>query len=292
MKFSIIVVFKNSEKTLERCLDSIVRQKYDNIEVIMVDSDSTDASVLIIEKYKAILPIKYFNSPAGGVGQARNVGIHNITGDYVLFLDSDDFFLDGLFDILNKRLSTDLKNIDIVRFNAKKIVCSETSEYELNKYFMKEISKIKTKEMFELFDKYNIEFGPLWLYCYNSNFIKENNFEFLKDYMHEDLLNDYILSCAKYLANINYTGYCYVKSETNATSKKSNEQELFRAKSIIANYDYVVALLKAKLKYCEFFNIRKKTLDACLLYDKKYFSDYVLDYYNKEIDVRLKGELV
>ena len=222
MKFSIIIVFKNSEKTLERCLDSIVRQKYDNIEAIMVDSDSMDASMQIIEKFKDVIPIKCFNSHIGGVGQARNVGINNITGDYVLFLDSDDFFLDGLFDTLNERLLSDLKNIDIVRFNAKKIVYSETSEYELNKYFMTEIPKTPTKEMFILFNKYNIEFGPLWLYCYNTHFIKENNFVFLNDYMHEDLLNDYILSCARYLANINYTGYCYVKSETNATSKKNN----------------------------------------------------------------------
>ena len=97
-KFSIIIIFKNSDKTLNRCLDSIVSQKYKNIEVIMVDSDSTDNSLQIINNYKNFIPIRYFNCPFGGVGEARNMGVSNVTGDYILFLECVyKFFIIGCY---------------------------------------------------------------------------------------------------------------------------------------------------------------------------------------------------
>lgn len=87
MKFSIIIPFLNSEKTLHKCLQSIVEQDYNNIEVILIDNGSTDNSLHIIREFKN-LDIKYFISKTGGIGKLRNIGLENATGDYILFLDN------------------------------------------------------------------------------------------------------------------------------------------------------------------------------------------------------------
>lgn len=91
MRFSVIIPAYNSERTLARCLDSVLRQKFQDYEVIIVDDGSTDKTKSIIESYKLkdsrIIGITKEN---GGASSARNTGMNNATGDYIVFLDSDD----------------------------------------------------------------------------------------------------------------------------------------------------------------------------------------------------------
>lgn len=115
-KFSIIIPIYNVEKYLSKCLDSIINQTYDNIEIICINDGSTDNSLQILEKY-AINDsrIKIINQENSGVSVARNVGIDNATGDYILFVDADDWIdLDTCKDI-NKELTN--QHIDIITFN-------------------------------------------------------------------------------------------------------------------------------------------------------------------------------
>lgn len=92
MKVSIIVPVYNGHDFLERCLDSVVNQVYKNIEIIIVDDASTDDTKEIIKKYsekdKRIIP--FYQSENKGVSAARNTGLKAATGDYIVFLDSDD----------------------------------------------------------------------------------------------------------------------------------------------------------------------------------------------------------
>ena len=91
MLISVIVPVYNSEKTITATLDSILNQTYTNIEIIVVNDGSTDASKKIIESYDDYR-IKIINKENGGVSSARNVGIKSAHGEYVAFCDSDDIW--------------------------------------------------------------------------------------------------------------------------------------------------------------------------------------------------------
>lgn len=286
MKFSIIIPFLNSEKTLRKCLQSIVDQKYNNIEVILIDNGSTDNSLKVINEFDN-LEKKYFFDNTGGVGKMRNIGLKNVTGDFILFLDSDDFFNVGLINCLCNRLQADLKGVDIVRFNANRIEYLKTSYKELNKYMLGEMSPRTPKQALEFFKRNECEFGPLWLYCYKSDFIRKNEFKFLDCYIHEDLLNDYILCKANKIANINFVGYNYVKNANGITAPKDLSSEMLRAKSIIKNYDYVSRLIIKDIKSdLEFLKLRMEIFNEMLNYNSKYFKGDVLEFYINQVAKR------
>jgi len=91
-KVSIIVPVYNSEKYLNKCIDSIISQTYSNIEILIIDDGSNDQSVNICHEYKKKdNRIKIIKEKHRGVSNARNVGLENASGDYILFVDSDDW---------------------------------------------------------------------------------------------------------------------------------------------------------------------------------------------------------
>lgn len=93
IKFSVIIPTYNRACELARGLDSLVNQKYNNFEVIIGDDGSTDNTAEVITKYQNKINIKYFKlKNFGGPAKARNVGIHNAQGEYIAFLDSDDWW--------------------------------------------------------------------------------------------------------------------------------------------------------------------------------------------------------
>lgn len=96
IKFSIIIPVYNVESYLHQCVDSVLNQDYQNFEIILVDDGSTDNSGLICDKYASDNPksVKCIHKENGGLSDARNCGIMNSTGNYLMFLDSDDFLTD------------------------------------------------------------------------------------------------------------------------------------------------------------------------------------------------------
>jgi len=120
MKFSVIVPVYNAEKHLEKCILSVIQQNYDNWELILVNDGSTDNSSNIIEEYtkvdSRIIPIHQRN---GGPGNARNNGISRATGDYVIFLDSDDFIDADYFNLLLAKVEhADVIFIDVLQISS------------------------------------------------------------------------------------------------------------------------------------------------------------------------------
>ena len=94
IRFSIIVPVYNVENYLEECINSILKQKYANYEIILVDDGSTDSSPYICDEYQKKYSefIKVIHKKNGGLSSARNCGIKFALGEYLLFLDSDDFY--------------------------------------------------------------------------------------------------------------------------------------------------------------------------------------------------------
>lgn len=92
-KYSVIIIIKNTKKYLKKCLDSVVNQTFRNFEVIVVDDCSNESSQDIVDQYKlGTIPIQYiYLKKSCGPGGARNQGLKIAKGDYILFIDSDDW---------------------------------------------------------------------------------------------------------------------------------------------------------------------------------------------------------
>lgn len=128
MKISVIVPVYNSEKYLKKCINSVLKQSYSNWELILVDDGSIDSSGSIIDaaskEDKRIIAI---HQKSAGPGEARNNGIIKATGQYVVFLDSDDYIDYQYLELLaTKAKEYDLVFIDILQVNEKgNLICKE-----------------------------------------------------------------------------------------------------------------------------------------------------------------------
>ena len=117
---SVIIPVYNAEKYISRCIDSILSSDYENLEVIIVDDGSFDSSLLIANEYKKKDPrVKIYSQKNKGAGQARNKGLDNASGEYVLFVDADDILCCSA---ISKSINVILTNpVDIVMFNYQEI---------------------------------------------------------------------------------------------------------------------------------------------------------------------------
>ncbi len=115
---SIVLPIYNVEKYLERCLNSLISQTYDNIEIIAVDDGSTDKSFNICEQYAGIdNRIKVIHKSNGGLSDARNVGIDECSGEYLAFVDSDDYIEIGMIEKLYDLLKAENADMSICNIN-------------------------------------------------------------------------------------------------------------------------------------------------------------------------------
>lgn len=115
MKFSVIIPVFNSEKFIERCLESLQAQTYGDWEAICVDDGSTDSSAEMLDRISAQdNRIKVMHTANEGVSVARNVAMREVEGDYVTYLDSDDFLHPQTFEICNKIIKEE--NPDIIAY--------------------------------------------------------------------------------------------------------------------------------------------------------------------------------
>lgn len=97
-KYSVIIPVYNGEKTISRCLDSLLKQEMTGYEIIVVNDGSTDKTSEICQSYeKKYKQIKYLEKENGGVSTARNLGLEYACGNYILFVDSDDFVTEDYF---------------------------------------------------------------------------------------------------------------------------------------------------------------------------------------------------
>lgn len=113
-KVSVIVPFYNVEKYIEKCLDSLVNQTLEEIEIILVNDGSQDNSEEKAKEFEKRYPnkIKYYKKANGGLGDARNFGIKYATGEYIAFLDSDDFVELTMYEEMYKKAKQE--NADMV----------------------------------------------------------------------------------------------------------------------------------------------------------------------------------
>ena len=130
-KVSVIVPVFNTENYLRRCLDSLVNQTLQSLEIILVDDGSTDSSPDILKEYAARYPDKIvvLHKENGGQGSARNLGIRKCTGTYVGFVDSDDYVDTGMFETM--LLTAEENDCDMVECHYHYVQETEKGNREL-----------------------------------------------------------------------------------------------------------------------------------------------------------------
>jgi len=232
MTLSIVVPVYNGEKYLAKCLDTIINQTYKNIEILLVDDGSTDRSKEIIKSYmeKDSRIIGFFGENKG-VSSARNLGIKNSSGDYITFVDSDDWLDLNLYNEAIEKVEEN--NCDIVLY-------SFTKEFNSSPE-IKEVLPFKSEEILDRDRIYNdlilnlIAYedetkesimGSIWRCVFKSDLIKANNLYFDTE-MHyaEDLifcLNTFKLSNSIYILNKPFYHYRFSESSVTAVYKSNH----------------------------------------------------------------------
>lgn len=228
MKISIIVPVYNVEKELSRCIDSLVKQTYKDIEIILVDDGSTDESPYICENYKKIYSnIKVIHKENGGLSSARNCGINNSSGEYLLFVDSDDYINNETCERFFKAIEKD--DVDIVVGEARE---TRNNEIILYKHDSFQDNKVYSNtEYINIAIKNNEFYAPVCFNMYKKEFLLNNNLFFKEGILHEDMqyLPRVFLS-AKKIKKISYIFYEYIIREnsiTNNNNYKKNIEDIF-----------------------------------------------------------------
>lgn len=234
MKFSIIVPVFNVEKYLEKCLDSLVNQRYDDYEIILINDGSTDNSQKIIDIYqkKYSNKIRSFKKKNGGLSDARNFGLNHVTGDYIIFCDSDDYLDDMTLLNINNEIKND--RYDVVRFLFNIVdENGNTIKQEISNFS----GKIKLKEMLAL--EYS---NSACCYAFNSAFWKKYNFKFEKGRVHEDFgLIPLVLLLSNSMYAIDENLYNYVMRGQSITN--GAEKNWRRAEDMLYHYDNLMEIV-------------------------------------------------
>lgn len=166
-KISIIVPVYNVEKYLERCLDSILSQSFNAFELILVNDGSTDNSYKICEKYSYNdKRIKLINKENGGLSSARNAGIEASQGEYIGFIDSDDYIDKFMYEILYNYAEKNKSDIVICKY--KKVDANFGMNENLN-YNVEEINYSNFQALNQLYEENNIEFVVMWNKLYKRS---------------------------------------------------------------------------------------------------------------------------
>lgn len=228
-KISIIVPVYNAEQWLERCVDSIVAQTYADWELLLIDDGSTDCSGTICDRYAASDPrIRVFHKPNGGVSSARNLGLDHAKGEWITFVDSDDWV--GLNYL--KNLYANTKGHDLIIAYAN--IYYKDGRIETEKYPSYEVTEDNADWLFTRSDM-SWHTSP-WSKIYRYELIEKNNLRFdEKIHIGEDavFLYSYMLLSSKIFIS-NHTDYCYQSQLDGSLTKKINtvDSELYTMKSI------------------------------------------------------------
>lgn len=148
MLFSIIIPIYNSEKFIASCIDSILTQTFTDFELILVDDGSTDKSGEICDEYaKKDSRIRVFHKENGGTASARNLGIEKAHGDYLHFVDADDFVLMGAYEYLDTVIH-EYSHPDIICFKIRRDQVGVAELGDEEEHFYKDIHQGVRKESF------------------------------------------------------------------------------------------------------------------------------------------------
>lgn len=265
-KFSIIIPVYNVEEYIKKCLDSVFAQTEKDFEVIVVNDGTKDNSMKVVNEYK----VKIINQKNSGLSAARNRGVKAATGEYLIFLDSDDYIEKDLLCEIKKSLKN---NPDVVRYQIKE----QYPDKEIS-YREKEFDNLNGEDAFSKIVKYHFVENA-WCYAIKRKYYLEEKFEFKKGTIHEDFgLIPIVIMKAKIVNSISYVGYNYLQRQGSIMNNQNYEKIKKRVKDFYDHYHFLLnEINKTNLK-SQYF----KSYIANSLIEK------ITELHNKEYRIYLK----
>ena len=240
-KVSIIVPVYNTEKYLKKCLDSLLNQTLEDIEIIIVNDGSTDNSQEVIDEYaKKDTRVKSYVKQNGGQGSARNLGLEKATGEYIGYIDSDDFIDIHMYEDMYNKAVTD--NSDIV--NVGYYIYSETGNVIKEQVFKRSVTTNISDTPEVLFDNTAVTNK-----LFKASLLKNNNIQFRVKKWYEDF--DFVIKAICFASNISVIEkpYYYYLQRTGSTMNNSN---ISRNLEILEAMDEIIDFCKEQGIYDKF----------------------------------------
>lgn len=254
MKISIVVPVYKVEEYLPRCIESLVKQTYKNLQIILVDDGSPDNCPKLCDEYaEKDNRIDVIHRENGGLSAARNSGIERVTGDYLLFVDSDDFIeLDSCERFANV-LKAQSYDVDLIVGVAKENRGNKTSFQKHTN--LKENHIYSSSEFIQKSVKTDEWFAPAWLNLYNAKLFMKNNLRYAEGLYFEDLeIQPKIFLNANKILYIDYPFYNYVLRENSIMTTEFSSKKKQDCFQIIEEWSSI------------FTNVQDKKLQKSLFY--------------------------
>ena len=254
-------------------------------EIIIVNDGSTDNSEEIIQKWinenQHKKTIKYFKKENGGLSEARNFGVKQATGEYITFVDSDDYLEGNIYKNLEKYIDEKIK---LIKFKMSTV----DENYQLiEKLDGPVFDKCSGPDAFKRLYSTDTFMEVSCIYLYKKDFYEKNKFEFeLKTY-HEDFgLIPWILINAKSVVSTEYFGYYYLKREKSITDATQPEKEKKKAYDILKHYDNAILRITNSCFKTDVKEIFKKYYTNVLLLKIENLDGYEKRKFIKKIKTR------
>lgn len=289
-KISVIIPVYNVEKCLKRCINSVLNQNYNNLEIVLVDDGSRDKSPLICDEFaEKDTRIKVFHKSNGGVSSARNFGLEKCTGEYITFVDSDDYLLNDK-NIYKKIMHISLLNdADIVTWLWQFQDDKGNFTVKKDKIPIDFKGRLTGTEFAKLWYKgaySNVSVTALWNKLYKRDLIIGEKFVY-KNFEDEDWMAR-ILCKSHRIVCVDKFFYVYTQNNESLTHKQSFEDctnflSILKNRATLFEQDNFIYFETAKLfcnLYIEYY-FRAKRDKVLFDINKKIFQKYAKDIKNR-----------
>lgn len=281
MKISVIVPVYKVEKYLDQCVKSIINQSYKNLEILLVNDGSPDRCGEICDDYAKIDPrVKVIHKKNGGLSSARNMGLDNATGDFIGFVDSDDWINQNFYELLintAKKTKSDIVECNFIHVYDRESKSDRKDTREINTY-----NNIHSLECH--FNSKHF-YRCVWNKIYKKHLFDQIRFPVNK--LAEDLFVTHeLLYLAKKVAHIDYTGYYYFIRPDSIMGKNNRKLTLDTLEGMMEQHKFICGNAPQLKRYVD------KLYMNCLLkssaFIEKERKSEIKEKYKKLIDSELK----
>ena len=272
MKYSVIIPVYNVENYLSRCIDSLLAQNYVDLEILLIDNGSKDQSGQICEDYAAQFSnITAYHIPNKGVGSARNFGLSKAKGEFICFMDADDYLVGNLFSDVESQLDSQL---DLLVFSYYNSIEKNLSEINRSAKILPTEGKKDKGEFIALFQELWLTdmMYTVWNKIYRKEFLEEHQIVFESYELGEDVrfnLNVYQHVNAVLLVKSCY--YVYISGRIDSAMGQYNPnrmnyqlEELGKVDQLMISWnshdDQFIDQIKARILMSNIQNVSKQKM--------------------------------